>query len=554
MSLNIRDGVLLYYQEEPGETEITLPDEVTVISGFGFHHCKNIVRVNAKNVRLIDWQAFEGCQRLESVCITDSPVSIKREAFEGCRSLKQVLIPKGVTEIGRRAFAGCTSLQEAVLPQEIDTIPAGSFVDCRSLKTVVIPEGVTHIEKRAFYGCTALSDIVIPDSVRTIGSAVFEKTAWLSHQSDDFVIVNHILLRYQGSEASVTIPDGIQVIGQEAFRENTFLTEVNFPDSLRIIDDKAFFDCTALKSIRIPNGVTKIGKKAFYRCTALQTVDIPSSVREIRNQAFAGTPWIDHYPEDYVVVGDGILIRYNGSDSVLHLPTSVKRIGVNVFCDCHEITEVVLPYGVVEIGWGAFLGCSSLKNVNIPDSVTTIGAKVFAFCSALTHLVIPPSVTTMGHASFSLCRSLERVEAPHQAIEATPVECYACFKLRYLHWGHYLVVGDPKEVSDFSSRKIQHLQEKGDYSIRINNTVKYGIALGNYLSSAQPEAEQYIRENLPAILAHYLRFHGYEAVQALLTDEHFAYIRHDDALLDCLVQQTGMDKTKIRELFDQLSG
>ena len=90
------------------------------------------------------------------------------------------------------------------------------------------------------------------------------------------------------------------------------------------------FARSALKEIQLPDGITTIGYGAFYHCDSLTEVSIPDSVTQIEGNAFAKTPWIQNamrasasYP--YLVVGDGILLAYDGNDSIVNIPAGVKR-------------------------------------------------------------------------------------------------------------------------------------------------------------------------------------------------------------------------------------
>ena len=46
------------------------------------------------------------------------------------------------------------------------------------------------------------------------------------------------------------------------------LTSVTIPDSVTSIEEDAFSGCTRLTSVTIPDSVTSIGEDAFYGCTA----------------------------------------------------------------------------------------------------------------------------------------------------------------------------------------------------------------------------------------------------------------------------------------------
>ena len=49
----------------------------------------------------------------------------------------------------------------------------------------------------------------------------------------------------------------------------------------------AFYGCSSLTTVTIPNGVTYIQENAFYGCTGLTTIDIPNSVTTIEWYAFS---------------------------------------------------------------------------------------------------------------------------------------------------------------------------------------------------------------------------------------------------------------------------
>ena len=76
----IRDGVLLKYSG--GNSDIDIPDFVTVIGR----------------------EAFCGCESIVSVRIPDSVFNIERGAFADCTSLELIIIPDSVTEINKYAF------------------------------------------------------------------------------------------------------------------------------------------------------------------------------------------------------------------------------------------------------------------------------------------------------------------------------------------------------------------------------------------------------------------------------------------------------------------
>ena len=82
------------------------------------------------------------------------------------------------------------------------------------------------------------------------------------------------------------MPDGVTVIGDFAFRDNTHLTKITIPDSVVSIEQMAFYGCTFLSDVSLPDGLISIGSCAFASCPRLTSLRIPSSVSTFCTDAF----------------------------------------------------------------------------------------------------------------------------------------------------------------------------------------------------------------------------------------------------------------------------
>ncbi len=202
---------------------------------------------------------------------------------------------------------------------------------------------------------------------------------------------------------------GNSKIAAQAFYQNTDLKEYNIEDGIKEIGEFSFAR-SGLTSVEIPEGVTEIGYGAFYHCDSLREVTIPSTVTKIDAYAFDKTPWIQdvNSASPYKIVGDGILIAYGGTDSVVNIPDGVKQIGPMVFQEHMGITAVNIPASVQVIGEGAFMGCKNLKTVNGGTGLVRIEDRAFMDCP-LSNVTIHASVEEIGLGAYSISGGTDTV-------------------------------------------------------------------------------------------------------------------------------------------------
>ena len=81
--------------------------------------------------------------------------------------------------------------------------------------------------------------------------------------------------------SSLALPDGLKVIGENAFEKCALLRELEIPGSVERIRSGAFSRCFDLKTVRLKSGVAAIGAEAFANCRDLRDIYIPKSVRKL---------------------------------------------------------------------------------------------------------------------------------------------------------------------------------------------------------------------------------------------------------------------------------
>ena len=79
----------------------------------------------------------------------------------------------------------------------------------------------------------------------------------------DFRIEGDKLIRYLGDASNVKIPEGVRMIGEGAFKDDTTLISVTIPEGCEGIEEGAFQWCSALEIVHAPDLIMAVGLNAF---------------------------------------------------------------------------------------------------------------------------------------------------------------------------------------------------------------------------------------------------------------------------------------------------
>ena len=178
-----------------------------------------------------------------------------------------------------------------------------------------------------------------------------------------FVVEDDVLIKYEGYENEVIVPEGIVAIENKAFWYNKTITKVSLPSTVKVIGSYAFCGCKALVEVEMPDGVVHIGKMAFNGCEKLEVINIPDTVEEIGAQAFGNCKSLPS----------------------INLPP-VKKIPECALAGCESLNVVEVPDGAETIGEAAFYGCKEVETVVIPKSVEKIEPSAFEDCDGVEEI------------------------------------------------------------------------------------------------------------------------------------------------------------------------
>ena len=323
---------------------IDIPGSITTIESFAFVNSGLEEVTFHEGLEIIGSYAFQNTN-LTKLKLPDTVTSINDYAFKNNANLADVTLSKRLTKLGLAVFGNCAALKKIEIPKSLTKADANLITigeapfEGSGLSQVTFEQGTTQIASYLFMGCKSLRSIDIPATVMTIGSYAF---------------VNCGLEK-------VTFHEGLQTIGSYAFG-GIGLTKVEIPDSVTKIEDNAFKNDTYLSEVKLPKCLNSLGYNAFNGCSSLKRITIPKSLERVSG---SGSPF----------AGSGL--------TDVTFEAGIPAIPAYLFYNCTGVQEIVLPKGVQSIGYYAF-AAKNLQKITIPGTVTQINNNAFYGVADLT--------------------------------------------------------------------------------------------------------------------------------------------------------------------------
>ena len=453
------------------------------------------------SLSVIGCSAFAGCHSLEDLTIPDNVTCISGHAFANCLRLKSLTIGNGITTIGYKAFSNCKELETMTMGTGSPEIEHDSFRDCNNIRTITCyaPEPPKMIADEdgqcAFTGdpddmIQGKCMLVIPRrSLRKYGSVRgwrdFANIEFLDIETEDNTLGPKKSIKWKiDGDGVLAINDAgeMQDYGYQKAKlapwcksgKNTTIKSVVIFDGVESIGDYAFYNCENVTSITIPDSVTSIGMHAFDGCSSLSSITIPSDVKSLKEGIFKGCHSLNSLTtaDDISAIEKEAFAECSSLTSIT-IPGSVNDIGEEAFINCTGLTSVTLCRGLNSIGCRTFKGCSGLTSVSIPDGVTEIGYWAFDGCSGLKSVTIPKEIECYSILDrFSDCAGLEHIEiAPGNKTYDSRDGCNAIIETET----NTLIIGGSKTVIPGSVTKIDNYAGKcnGYWSVCFRRVLQF---------------------------------------------------------------------------------
>ncbi|MGP1590709.1 MAG: leucine-rich repeat protein, partial [Prevotella sp.] len=280
----------------------------------------------------------------------------------GKKNVTEYKIPDGVKEIASYAIADNSALTSIDL-NEVTKLNISCLVRIPKLKKITLPKNLEKngLMSGAIEGCFTLEAYEIAKENKdfaTENGVLFSKNKEtlyfypIGKTDSSYEIPSTVkkidVKSFQGASklTSLVIPESVERIEEQAFRQNYALTSVTFREPSRInhLNAYSFWQCPKLTEVTLPSSITTIGK-VFLQCDKLEKVNVPagSKLETIAESAFSSNKNLKSF-------------NFLGS-------CSLKTIETNAFANLKNIETFNFPKAVINIKRNAFSGCSNLATV-----------------------------------------------------------------------------------------------------------------------------------------------------------------------------------------------
>ena len=255
--------------------EVSLP-AIESIGVSVFRNCTALVSVTLNsNLKALGSYMFTNCTALKNITLPEELTYMSTYTFQKS-GLTSIVIPSKVQHMGNSAdkealtshanylFDGCADLTSVTLPAGLLTMGSYTFRNCTSLASVTyagyegeynaLPVNLSVLGSNSFESC-AIENIIIPEALKSTNSSVFSGC-------------NLVRVAYNAIAMTTT---GV-------LKDMTNLTQVVFGDKVESLPGHSFYGCVNLQNVTLPDSIETIGYNAFRDCNAMTEIVLGKNV------------------------------------------------------------------------------------------------------------------------------------------------------------------------------------------------------------------------------------------------------------------------------------
>ena len=320
---------------------------------------------------------------------------IPEKAFDGKTSLIKFIFPENIIAINKRAFQNSSLAGSLQIPDGVKIIGDDAFKGCKFTGTLTLSENLEEIHNWAFENQSFIGDLIIPEKVRSIGASAFTNNSF----------------------TSLSLPEGLQVIGNQAFSGNKSMRgDLRIPSQIKTLELQTFASCPFDGSLYLPEGLQRIEDSVFSFCKFKNELVLPSTLISIGARAFSGCDFSGkmNLPESLVYIGETAFGSNKRITGVLEIPKDIISISTNAFYECTSLQGVVFGKNLSNISSGAFQNCYQLNSiVSNAQTPPTVASTAFNGVAKASFIVEVPEAAVENYRTAPGWREFTSISAHH---------------------------------------------------------------------------------------------------------------------------------------------
>lgn len=305
---------------------------------------------------------------------------------------------------------------------------------------VVIPDTldgkkVVEISSYCFYGDDSTS-FIVSNNVKTIKANAF--SGYLMNK----IVIPETTTVIEANAFPATLFTTLKIYGKKGSAAETFTSTISNARFVDIDQPEAPYSYE-----NVDGGIKIIGYNGSDSVLAIPSTIDGKSVVAIGTSAFGNSDFLTEViiPDSVTTLGDG-MVQYCDNLVKLTLGKGVTQVPDFMADSCSKLKEVIFNGPIVSIGESAFYQCSQLQISKFPETLETIENGAFFRCNTLTSLTIPNKTTTIGSSAFVYCEKLENLTLGNSLTTLNSGAFADCISLKE--------VTLPKSITTISDAKV----------------------------------------------------------------------------------------------------
>ena len=403
-------------------TELVIPDDIVNIKDGSFIGCDISSVTFHKNITEIGYKAFDDCNSLQSVYISDLTAwcNVDFDLYDRDGNYSPNANP---LFFAHALYLNGNKVTELVIPDDIVNIKDGSFIGC-DISSVTFHKNITEIGYKAFDDCNNLNDVYC------YSPRIETKESFVSHEDKTLHFRKRYKNNYIGDEYVGYEYEEWKKFGKTEYIEGVdshlyyYVDGVLYKDAIMEVGEAIIPEPTPSKEgysfsgwSDIPetmpdHDVTVTGSFSPNTYKLTYNVDgVEYKVVEVKfDEAITAEPaptkkgmtfsgWSE-IPEkmpakDVMVTGTFSWSKVTNGKIIYQVTDTINNYAVVFGCK-DAIGGVIIAsdvefdynYKVTSIADRAFFGCKDVTSIDIPATITNIGERAFAKIDELTDVTI----------------------------------------------------------------------------------------------------------------------------------------------------------------------